>query len=74
MDEIEVINLMYLEYLDWIKNVFFLFDENYCNIYNGVVLDILVWRNCLGYNEVMINNYFCYFVYVNYFVVGVSWV
>jgi gliding motility-associated lipoprotein GldJ len=74
MDETEVTNLMYLEYLDWIKNVFPPTDENYRNIYNGAVPDTLVWRNRLGYNEVMTNNYLRHPAYANYPVVGVSWI
>lgn len=74
MDETEVTNLMYLEYLDWIKQVFPPSNENYRNIYNGVVPDTLVWRNRLGYNEVMTNNYLRHPAYANYPVVGVSWI
>ncbi len=74
MDETEVTNLMYLEYLDWVKQVFPPSDENYRNIYNGAVPDTLVWRNRLGYNEVMTNNYLRHPAYANYPVVGVSWV
>jgi gliding motility-associated lipoprotein GldJ len=74
MDETEVTNLMYLEYLDWIKNVFPPSDENYRNIYNGAVPDTLVWRNRLGYNEVMTNNYLRHPAYAEYPVVGVSWI
>ena len=74
MDETEVTNLMYLEYLDWIKQVFPPSDENYRRIYEGAVPDTLVWRNRLGYNEVMTNNYLRHPAYANYPVVGVSWV
>lgn len=74
MDETEVTNLMYLEYLDWIKSVFPPSNENYRNIYHGAVPDTLVWRNRLGYNEVMTNNYLRHPAYANYPVVGVSWV
>ena len=74
MDETEVTNLMYLEYLDWIKEVFPPADENYRNIYEGAVPDTLVWRNRLGYNEVMTNNYLRHPAYADYPVVGVSWV
>jgi len=74
MDETEVTNLMYLEYLDWIKRVFPPSNENYRNIYEGAVPDTLVWRNRLGYNEVMTNNYLRHPAYANYPVVGVSWV
>lgn len=74
MDETEVTNLMYLEYLDWLKRVFPPSDENYKLIHEGAVPDTLVWRNRLGYNEVMTNNYLRHPAYGNYPVVGVSWV
>ena len=74
MDETEVTNLMYLEYLDWLKNVFPPTNENFKNIYNGALPDTLVWRNRLGYNEVMTNNYLRHPAYANYPVVGVSWI
>ena len=74
MDETEVTNLMYLEYLDWLKKVFPPSDENYRRIYEGAVPDTLVWRNRLGFNEVMTNNYLRHPAYANYPVVGVSWV
>jgi gliding motility-associated lipoprotein GldJ len=74
MDETEVTNLMYLEYLDWLKSVFPPTNENFKNIYKGALPDTLVWRNRLGYNEVMTNNYLRHPAYANYPVVGVSWV
>src|SRR6476620_12695204 len=51
MDETEVTNGMYLEYLEWLKKVFPPEEENYKNIYLGASPDTLVWRNRLGYNE-----------------------
>jgi len=74
MDETEVTNLMYLEYLDWIKRVYPPGDPNFKNIYTGALPDTLVWRNRLGYNEVMTNNYLRHPGYAEYPVVGVSWV
>jgi len=74
MDETEVTNMMYMEYLDWLKKVFPPTQENFRNIYNGAVPDTLVWRNRLGYNETMVNNYLRHPAYGNYPVVGVSWV
>jgi gliding motility-associated lipoprotein GldJ len=74
MDETEVTNLMYLEYLDWIKGVFPPEQEEFRNIYNGVIPDTLVWRNRLGYNEVMTKNYLRHPAYREYPVVGVSWI
>ena len=74
MDETEVTNLMYSEYLDWLKKMFPPTEKNYRNIYNGVVPDTLVWRNRLGYNEVMTNNYLRHPAFADYPVVGVSWI
>ncbi len=74
MDETEVTNLMYMEYLDWLKRVFDPEDENYKNIYEGALPDTLVWRNRLGYNETMTNNYLRHPAYANYPVVGVNWI
>lgn len=74
MDETEVTNLMYLEYLDWLKKVFPPSDENYKRIYDGALPDTLVWRNRLGFNEVMTNNYLRHPAYAEYPVVGVSWI
>lgn len=74
MDETEVTNMMYMEYLDWLKNVFPPSQENYKNIYSGAVPDTLVWRNRLGFNETMVNNYLRHPAYANYPVVGVSWI
>jgi|TARA_R100000789_G_scaffold1433_1_gene4575 gliding motility-associated lipoprotein GldJ len=74
MDETEVTNMMYMEYLDWLKKVFPPTQENFRNIYNGAVPDTLVWRNRLGYNETMVNNYLRHPAYGNYPVVGVSWI
>lgn len=74
MDETEVTNAMYLEYLDWLKKVFPPTEENYKNIYEGASPDTLVWRNRLGYNETMTNNYLRHPSYANYPVVGVNWI
>ncbi len=74
MDETEVTNLMYHEYLDWLKTVFPPEDDNFKRIYEGAIPDTLVWRNRLGYNEVMTNNYLRHPAYAEYPVVGVSWI
>jgi gliding motility-associated lipoprotein GldJ len=74
MDETEVTNFMYLEYLDWLKNVFPPSEEGYKYIYEGASPDTLVWRNRLGYNETMTNNYLRHPAYANYPVVGVNWI
>ena len=74
MDETEVTNKMYTEYLYWIEQVYPPDNDNFKNIYKGAAPDTLVWRNSLGYNEVMTNNYLRHPGYGEYPVVGVSWV
>ena len=74
MDETEVTNLMYLEYLDWLKRVYPPTNPNYKAIYNGALPDTLVWRNRLGYSEMMVENYLRHPAFANHPVVGVSWV
>ena len=74
MDETEVTNSMYLDYLDYIKGVYSPTDDNYKDIYGGALPDTLVWRNRLGYNETMTNNYLRHPSYAEYPVVGVNWI
>ncbi|MDO4727844.1 MAG: gliding motility lipoprotein GldJ [Bacteroidota bacterium] len=74
MDETEVTNVMYAEYLYYIKKVFPPTEENYKNIYNGALPDTLVWRDRLGYNESMVTDYLWHPAYGEYPVVGVNWI
>ncbi len=74
MDESEVTNVNYLMYLDYLKTVYPPSDPNYANIYKGALPDTLVWRNRLGYTEMMVNNYLRNPAFGNYPVVGVSWI
>lgn len=74
IDEHEVTNLMYLEYLDWLKRTFPPTEQNFKNIYYGAVPDTLVWRNPLGFNENMTTNYLRHPSYQHYPVVGVTWI
>lgn len=74
MDETEVTNMMYMEYLDWLKRVYPPDQENYKNIYEGASPDTLVWRNRLGYNETMTEYYLRHPAYGEYPVVGVNWI
>ncbi|MFZ4671779.1 MAG: gliding motility lipoprotein GldJ [Flavobacterium sp.] len=74
MDETEVTNMMYMEYLNWLKTVFPPDQENYKNIYEGASPDTLVWRNRLGYNETMTEYYLRHPAYAEYPVVGVNWI
>ncbi len=73
MDETEVTNFMYTEYLDWLKGVFPPDQDIYRNIYKGALPDTLVWRNRLGFNETMTENYLRHPAYAYYPVVGVNW-
>ena len=74
MDETEVTNVMYMEYLNWLKTVFPPDQENYRNIYVGASPDTLVWRNRLGENETMTQNYLRHPAFSEYPVVGVNWI
>ncbi|ALM07932.1 gliding motility protein GldJ [Sediminicola sp. YIK13] len=74
MDETEVTNVMYLEYLDYLKSVYPPDNPQYAHIYTGALPDTLVWRNRLGFNETMTNNYLRHPAYAEYPVVGVNWV
>ncbi len=74
IDETEVTNQMYMEYLDWIKKVYPPEDPKYTNIYLGALPDTLVWRNRLGFNETMTNNYLRHPGFAQYPVVGVNWI
>ena len=74
MDATEVTNMMYLEYLDWVKSNFPPSNTNYADIYNGALPDTLVWRNRLGNTEDLVENYLRNPAYGQYPVVGVSWV
>ena len=69
MDETEVTNLMYIEYLDWLKRVF----VDQPEIYFSALPDTLVWRNQLGYYDDMVNNYLRHPAFRTHPVVGVSW-
>jgi len=70
MDQTEVSNLNYLEYLHWTAKVFVEFP----NIYKDALPDTLVWRRRLAYNEPLVDYYFRHPAYNDYPVVGVSWV
>lgn len=69
MDETEVSNLDYLEYIYWLKRVY----ADYPDVVANALPDTLVWRNYMSYNEPMIEIYFRHPSYRDYPVVGVSW-
>ena len=72
MDETEVTNGMYVEYLFWLKKMYGN-NPDLRKIWKNALPDTLVWRNPLGFNEDMVNNYLRYPAFRNHPVVGVSW-
>lgn len=69
MDETEVSNTNWLEYLHWISRNF-PEDKEY---YYSALPDTLVWRKPLSYNEPYVDNYLRHPAYQDYPVVGVTW-
>lgn len=74
LDENEVTNEEYVFYLDWMEQVFPPSDPNYEHIYKSALPDTLVWRDVLGFNELLTENYLRHPGYSQYPVVGVSWI
>lgn len=70
MDETEVRNLDYLEYLYWLKRVY---GTDFPEIFKKALPDTLVWRDKLAYNEPYIELYLRHPAYRDYPVVGVNW-
>ena len=71
MDECEVTNHAYREYLYWLNRVY---GNDYPEVYQRALPDTLVWRSKLSYNEPMVDYYFRHPSWADYPVVGVSWV
>lgn len=69
MDQFEVTNFNWLEYLYWIGRTY----EEYPMIYKNALPDTLCWRSPLAYNEPYVEYYLRHPSYQNYPVVGVSW-
>lgn len=70
MDQTEVSNVDYLEYLHWLSRVF---GTNFPEVYRQALPDTLVWREVLAYNEPLTEQYLRHPAYRYYPVVGVSW-
>ena len=70
MDQTEVSNLDYLEYIHWLNRVY---GKEYPEMVSRALPDTTVWRNSLSYNEPMVEIYFRHPSYRDYPVVGVSW-
>jgi sulfatase modifying factor 1 len=69
MDETEVSNQDWLDYLHWI-NITFPTDGE---LYYNALPDTLVWRSPLSYNEPYVENYLRHPAFQDYPVVGVTW-
>jgi sulfatase modifying factor 1 len=70
LDETEVTNFSYLEYLYWTSRVF---GPTYPEVYYKALPDTLVWREKLAYMENYVEFYLRHPAYRDYPVVGVSW-
>jgi len=70
MDQTEIRNVDYREYLHWLKRVF----VDQPEVRENALPDTLVWRQKMAYNEPYVEYYFRHPSYNNYPVVGVSWV
>lgn len=70
MDETEVRNVDYREYLFWLQRVF----AEYPAVHKKALPDTLVWRSKMAYNEPYVEYYFRHPAYNEYPVVGVSWI
>lgn len=70
MDQTEVTNFHWLEYLYWIERAY---NETYPMVYKNALPDTLVWRSKLGFNEKYVDYYLRHPAYRDYPVVGVSW-
>ena len=70
MDRTEVTNFHWLEYMYWMRRVYY---KSYPHVYKKCVPDTLAWRTPLGYMEKYVNYYLRHPSYRDYPVVGVSW-
>jgi sulfatase modifying factor 1 len=70
MDETEITNIHWLEYLYWLERVFGI---DYPEVVYKALPDTLVWRNKLAYNEPYVEYYLRHPAYRDYPVVGVNW-
>lgn len=70
MDQTEVTNFHWLEYLYWINRTY---GESYPLVHKNALPDTLCWRQPLGFMEKYVNYYLRHPAYRDYPVVGVSW-
>jgi len=74
MDECEISNIDYLEYLNWLRRVFVNNNVGFDGVYKRALPDENCWRNPAAFMEDMVENYFRSPAYRYYPVVGVSWI
>lgn len=70
MDETEVTNFNWLEYLYWLDRIY---GDSYPEIVERALPDTLVWREKMEYNEPYVEYYLRHPAYRDYPVVGVNW-
>ncbi len=70
MDQTEVSNIDYREYLYWLENHY---GGSFPEVARKSLPDTLVWREELSYNEPFVEEYFRHPSYRDYPVVGVNW-
>jgi gliding motility-associated lipoprotein GldJ len=69
LDQTEVTNFHWLEYLYWISRAY----ESYPMVYKNALPDTLCWRTPLAFMEKYVDYYLRHPAYRDYPVVGVSW-
>jgi len=70
MDETEVANVHYREYLYWLTRSY---GSDYPDVLARALPDSTAWRRALSYNEPLVQYYFRHAAYNYYPVVGVNW-
>jgi len=69
IDEVEVRNIDYREFIHWLNRVYVSFPA----VAKNALPDTLVWRRPMGFNEPYVRTYFRHPAFNDYPVVGVSW-
>ncbi len=69
IDQTEVTNFHWCEYLYWVSRAY----ETYPMVYKNALPDTLSWRSKLGFNEKYVEYYLRHPAYRDYPVVGVTW-
>ncbi len=70
MDQTEITNVNYREYLYWLDRVF---GVNNRQVWSNALPDTLVWRDPMAFNEPYVEYYFRHPSFNEYPVVGVNW-